>query len=72
MRSDVARKRPHVLPLLTSQRELCKSKANAKLLAEENQIIVADLSLTKPEQRASFEKKQAIIRQLYCDRTYIA
>jgi hypothetical protein len=54
MGDDVGRKRPHVLALLTSKRELLKleramlnqepSKYNAKLLAEENRIMFNDLA----------------------------
>jgi hypothetical protein len=45
--------------------EIQAIEAEAKLLAEENRIMFADLSLMDPKQRAWFEKKRAIVRQ--CD-----
>jgi hypothetical protein len=39
------------------------TKAEAKLLAEENQIMLADLSNMEHKKRTWFKKKQAIILQ---------
>jgi hypothetical protein len=62
-----------VLPSSTSPNRLCKSKKldaevkfvdiEAKLLTEESQIMLADLSVMDAGQRAWFEKKGAIILQ---------